>query len=317
MDLVDLRIFLRVAAVQNLSSVAAELDLTPGTISKRIQTLEEHLSVRLFNRTTRSIRITQEGTQLLEYAERILNEVDNARAAISANTERPKGRLRIAAPASFARQMFVPAISTFMERYEDIDLHVDLTDNVTSLQSDGYDVVLRVGELEDCAIKAKRLASDPQVIVAAPSYLARHGEPEAPEALLQHSCLNVGDASAWTFRRKGEEKTVRVSGRLKSNSNELLRHAACGGHGIVRLSEVHVRDDMRSGNLVRILEDYEMVTNSAVWALYPNTRHVLPRLRVLLDFLADYFRKSSPSPLPFLLHPQMGSPARLDSVGSR
>lgn len=317
MDLVDLRIFMRVAAVQNLSTVATELELTPGTISKRIQTLEEHLSVRLFNRTTRSIRITEEGTQLLAYAERILSEVENARAAISANTEKPQGRLRIAAPASFARHMIAPAISAFMDRYEDIDVHIDLTDGAASLQGDGYDVMLRVGELEDCAIKGKRLASDPQVVVAAPSYIERHGEPWSPEVLIQHSCLHLGEAPTWTFRRKGEEKSVRVGGRLKSNSSELLRHAACKGHGILRVSEIHVRDDLRSGALQRVLEDYEVVSNSAVWALYPNTRHVLPRLRVLLDFLAEYFRKSTNSALPFVLQQPLGNSALLDPVTSR
>ncbi|MFM9942483.1 MAG: LysR family transcriptional regulator [Hyphomicrobiaceae bacterium] len=290
MDLHDMRIFARVAAVQNLSSVGTELGLTPGTISKRIQALEEELSVRLFDRTTRSIRITEEGGKLLEYVERILSEVEHARAAISANVEQPKGRLRVSAPASFSRFVIAPAICSFIERYEDIEVHIDLTDRMVNLQEDGYDVVIRAGVLDDCTLKAKRLAPDPQVLVASPAYLKRHQSPPGPELLSQHSCLILGDSPVWTFRRNGEETSVRVNGRLRSDNGELLRHAAIEGHGILRVSELRVRDEIKSGHLSRVLEGYEVASASAIWALYPSARHVLPKLRVFMDFLAEWFR---------------------------
>lgn len=291
MDLQDMRIFARVAAVQNLSSVGNELGLTPGTISKRIQALEEELSVRLFDRTTRSIRITEEGSKLLEYVERILSEVEHARAAVTANVEHPKGRLRISAPASFSRHVIAPAICAFIERYEDIEVHLDLTDRLVNLQEDGYDVVIRAGALDDCTLKAKRLAADPQVLVASAKYLDAHDPVTSPEKLTEHACLILGETQVWSFRRNGEETSVRVSGRLRSDSGELLRYAAIEGHGILRVSELRVRDELESGQLKRVLQDYEVASESAFWALYPSSRHQLPKLRVFLDFLADWFRE--------------------------
>jgi DNA-binding transcriptional LysR family regulator len=292
MDLQDMRIFARVAAVQNLSSVGTELGLTPGTISKRIQALEEELSVRLFDRTTRSIRITEEGAKLLEYVHRILTEVELAKAAVAANVVRPKGRLRVSAPASFGRHVIAPAICSFVERYEDIDVHIDLTDRLVNLQEEGYDVVIRAGELPDCTLKAKRLAADPQIVVASPDYLDRHAAPREPAELAKHSCLVLGEGSLWTFMRNNEEKSVRVYGRLRSDNGELLRHAAIEGHGILRASELRVSRDVSEGLLRPVLEGYLVATPSAIWALYPSTRHLLPKLRVFLDFLGQWFREN-------------------------
>lgn len=295
MDLQDMRIFARVAAVQNLSAVGVELGLTPGTISKRIQALEEELSVRLFDRTTRSIRITEEGAKFLEHVDRILSEVELARATVTANVEQPKGRLRISAPATFGRHFIAPAICSFMDTYPDIEVHVDLTDRIVNLQEEGYDVAIRTGTLTNCTLKAKRLAQDPQVLVASPGYLDRQGRPARPEDLEAHSCLVLGESPLWTFHRNGTETTVRVNGRLRSDNGELLRHAALEGLGILRASHMRVRDDLARGLLVRLLDEYETATNSAIWALYPSSRHVLPKLRVFLDYLGVWFREDPQS----------------------
>ena len=292
MDIQDLRIFARVAAVQNLSSVGTELGLTPGTISKRIQALEDDLRVRLFDRTTRSIRITEEGSTFLAYVERILIELESARASVGENASRPKGKLKICAPGCYGRLFLAPAISAFMRSYPDIEIHVDLTDRVVSLQEDGYDVAIRTGELLDSVLIAKRLADDHQVVVAAPSYLKTYGTPQVPSDLERHNCFILGDARQWRFSRGNDEIAVRASGKLRSNNGELLRHAALDGEGVLQTSELRVRDDIAAGHLVRILKDYELVTNSAVWAVYPSSKHVLPKLRVLLDFLGVWFREA-------------------------
>jgi DNA-binding transcriptional LysR family regulator len=290
MDLQDMRIFARVAAVQNLSSVGVELGLTPGTISKRLQALEEELSVRLFDRTTRSIRITEEGTTFLGHVERILSELSLARAAVSANVDKPKGKLRVSAPATLGRNVIAPAISRFVSQFPEVEIQIDLTDRIVNLQEEGYDVVIRTGSLHTCTLKAKRLADDPQILVAAPGYLELRGVPQSPGDLTQHDCLVLGETQMWTFRRNGEETPVRVGGRLRSDNGELLRYAALDGHGIVRLSRLRLQADLEKGLLIPVLAGYETATNSAVWALYPNTRHVLPKLRVFLDFLGLWFR---------------------------
>ena len=293
MDIQDMCIFARVAAVQNLSAVGTELGLTPGTISKRIQALEDELRVRLFDRTTRSIRITEEGAKFLTHVERILTEIEGARAAVSANVEHPKGRIKVSAPASLSR-FIEPAICAFMRLYPDIEMQVDLSDRIVNLQEEGYDMVVRSGPLLDSNLIAKRLAADRQIIAASSAYLMKYGTPQRPEDLADHSCLILGDVSQWTFERNGREMSVRVSGRLKSSNGDLLRHAAIEGHGLIRTSELRVAPYIESGALCRVLPDYDVAAFSAVWALYPKSKYVLPKLRVLLDFLGDWFRDISP-----------------------
>jgi DNA-binding transcriptional LysR family regulator len=290
MDIQDMCIFARVSAVQNLSAVGNELGLTPGTISKRIQALEDELSVRLFDRTTRSIRITEEGAKFLVHVERILAEIECARAAVGANVEQPKGRLKISAPASLGRQLIGPAICSFMEAYPEIEVQIDLTDRIVNLQEEGYDVVVRTGELTDSSLVAKRLAPDHQMIVAAPCYLEGRGVPQTPGDLSRHCCLILGDVSHWAFAKDGRETTIRVSGRLRSNNGDLLRHAAVQGQGLLRISELRASGALRDGKLIPVLTDYEVAAASAIWALYPKNKHILPKLRVFLDFLGEWFR---------------------------
>jgi DNA-binding transcriptional LysR family regulator len=300
MDIQDLRIFARVASVQNLSAVGTELALTPGTISKRIQALEEEMGVRLFDRTTRSIRITEEGTTFLGHARRILDELDQARASVGDNIAKPKGRLKLSAPASLAHRFVSPAICAFVRHYPAIDVQVDLTDRIVNLQEEGYDVALRSGVLSDSSLIAKRLANDREIIVAAPTYLHARGIPTVPEQMPQHDCLVLGDVWSWTFVRDAVPVHIRVASRLRSNDGDLLRHAAIDGLGLLRTSQLRVRDDLADGRLVRVLDGFDLGGDSALWAVYPGPKHVLPKLRVLLDFLGDWFRKSL-GDLPFVV----------------
>jgi DNA-binding transcriptional LysR family regulator len=290
MDIQDMRIFARVAAVQNLSAVGSELGLTPGTISKRIQALEDELSARLFDRTTRSIRITEEGAALLAHVERILSEIEAARASVDDKVRKPKGRLKIAAPACLGRRYVAPALCEFVRIYPEIDVHVDLHDRPVNLQEDGYDLAIRSGTLTDSSLIAKRLAPDRHIIVVSPTYLARRGRPQRPEDLVNHDCLLLGETRQWTFSEEGVESTVRVNGALRSNNGELLCRAAAEGLGLIRISELEVLCELRSGKLVEVLSDFEVAANAALWALYPSSKHLLPRMRALLDFLANWFR---------------------------
>ena len=290
MDMQDLRIFARVAAVQNLSAVGVELGLTPGTISKRIQSLEEELNARLFDRTTRSIRITEEGRTFLAHALRILEELDVARASVSDNVDNPKGKLKISAPASLAQQFVAPAICGFVRAFPEIDVQVDLTDRVVNLQDEGYDVAIRSGVLTDSALIAKRLIADRQIVVASPAYLANRGMPRGPTDLSSHRCLILGDVWSWSFVHQDQPLAVRVNGCLRSNNGELLRHAALDGLGLLRTSEIRVAEDLRAGDLVHVLPEFEISTDAAIWAVYPGPKHVLPKLRVFLDYLAEWFR---------------------------
>jgi DNA-binding transcriptional LysR family regulator len=290
MDIQDMRIFARVAAVQNLSAVGTELGLTPGTISKRIQALEDELSARLFDRTTRSIRITEEGATFLTHVERILAEIEAACASVDDRVGKPKGTLKIAAPSSLGRRYMAPALSKFLSSYPEIEVQLDLQDRPINLQEDGYDLAIRIGALSDSSVIAKRLAADRYVIAASPAYLSRCGQPLRPEDLSRHSCLVLGDRSQWPISRGGVETVVRVSGPLKSNNSDLLCEAAIEGRGLIYASELEVQAELRSGRLVQVLSDCDVARNVAVWALYPSAKHMLPRMRVLLDFLIEWFR---------------------------
>ena len=296
MDIQDMRIFARVAAVQNLSAVGTELGLTPGTISKRIQALEDELCARLFDRTTRSIRITEEGVTFLGHVERILAEIETARASVDDKVSNPKGKLKIAAPTGLGRRYVVPALSVFLHNYPDIEAQLDLQDRPINLQEDGYDLAIRTGELSDSSAIAKRLAPDRHVIAASPAYLARRGRPTRAEDLSSHSCLVLGERSQWSFARNGAEVAVRVSGPLKSNNGDLLCLAALEGNGLIRASELEVMAELASGELVEVLTDHEITSKAAVWALYPSVKHMLPRMRVLLDFLTEWFRDARANP---------------------
>jgi DNA-binding transcriptional LysR family regulator len=290
MDIQELRIFARVAALRSLSAVGAELNLTPGTISKRIQALEDELSARLFDRSTRSIRITQEGAALLTHVERILAEVEAARASVDDRVSKPKGKIRIAAPAGLGRRYVAPALCRFVRTYPQIEVQLDLKDRSVNLQEHGYDVAVRSGTLSDSSVIAKRLVPDRHIIAASAAYLAERGRPLLAEDLSAHSCLILGDRSQWSLSRDDVEKTVRVSGPFRTNDGELLRRASIEGYGLIQASELEILPELRSGRLVPVLSDYEIGGNAAIWALYPSGKHMLPRMRVLLDFLTQWFR---------------------------
>ena len=294
MDIQDLRIFTRVAAVQNLSSVGHEFALTPGTISKRLQSLEDELGVRLFVRSTRSIRITEEGSIFLDHAQRMLVEFDTAKASVDGNMSRPRGRIKLCAPAFLGAHDLALGLSAFASAYPEIDVHVDICDRWTGPADDGFDMTIRTGMLADSSLIAKRLADDPLLVVASPDYLKTNGTPRTPQDLERHSCLVHGDACHWPFRKKTSDRSVRVSGRIRSNDLELLHRLARDGHGLVRISAAHVAEDMIAGSLVPVLTDFDTSGDSAIWATFPKTRHMLPRLRALIDFLTDWLKQPAP-----------------------
>lgn len=291
MDIQDLRIFTRVAAVQNLSAVGSEFTLTPGTISKRLQSLEDELGVRLFVRSTRSIRITEEGSIFLAHAKKMLVEFDTAKANVDGSMTEPRGALKLSSPARLGCHDLADLLTAFLVAYPDIDIHAEISDRSSGLMEDGFDIAIRTGVLPDSSLIAKRLADDPMVIAAAPSYLKLRGTPKAPQDLEQHSCLVHDDACHWPFKKKATEKSVRARGRMRSNDISILHRMALGGHGLVRISAASIVDDVKAGLLVPVLSDFDTSGKSAIWATFPKTRHMLPRLRVLIDFLSERLKE--------------------------
>ncbi|MEE9590200.1 MAG: LysR family transcriptional regulator [Hyphomicrobiaceae bacterium] len=290
MDVHEMRVFARVASLRNITAAAVELDMTPSNVSKRLQGLEDSLGVRLFDRNTRKIRITEEGQILLEHVERVLIDVDAAKAAVLRNRLAPKGTLRVTAPASLGRRHIRPGICEFLDLYPEIRVNLSLTDRLVDIIEEGFDVAIRTGSLPDSQLIAKRLAPDHYYILASPEYLAKNGVPETPQDLTGHNCLVLGDHSLWMFSRNSEQFSVRVSGTLASNSAEMLHEAAVESVGIIRTSLLKANDEIDRGQLVRVLPNYDVAGDAAIWALFASSRHMPPKVRVFLDFFAKRFQ---------------------------
>ncbi len=290
MDIQDLQIFARVAALQNLSAVGTELGLTPGTISKRIQALEEGLSVRLFERTTRSIRITDEGKRFLEHVQRVLIELDQARSSMAASSGKPMGKLKVSAPQIVGHRFVAPALASFLAEFTDIEIQLDITDRHVNLHEEGYDIAIRSGALNDSTLIAKRLVTDKIIVCASPGYLAESGTPATPDDLTSHRCLMLSDSWSWAFGNGVQDTAIRIGARLRSDSSDVLRIAALSGLGLIRTTELVVADELATGRLVPVLSQFIDNTSTGIYALYVSGRHVLPRQRVFLDHMAEWFR---------------------------
>lgn len=302
MDVHGMRVFARVAALSNISAAASELEMTPGNVSKRLQTLENSLGVRLFDRNTRMIRITEEGEMLLRSVTRILAEIDEVRECLAESATHPRGTLRVTAPAALGRSIR-PWICEFQQKHPNVSLDLNLTDRIVDILEEGYDVAIRTGPLPDSQLIAKRLAPDKYFILASPGYIEKNGRPLTPNDLANHNCLVLSDHSVWRFSNGESDVSVRVSGTLSSNSTEMLIEAAHYGLGIVRISGMKTHDLIEDRQLVPVLEDYEVAGDTAIWALFPSSRHISPKVRVFLDFFAAKFRRrqdesASLAPLP-------------------
>ena len=289
-SITDMALFARVVTAGGLSAAARELGLSPAVVSKRLARLEDRLGARLLHRTTRHISLTDEGTGFFERAQRILAEVEEAEAAVSHADVEQRGTLRVTVPASFGRLHVAPALPEFLARYPRLRLVVTFTDGVVDIVEGGYDLAVRVAELKDSSLIARRLAPNRRVICAAPAYLERHGAPATPDDLARHNCLIHTAIGPWTLLGPdGGHHTVRVAGNLETNDAEVLRDAAAAGLGIALTSTWHAGPHIRSGALVPVLTGYTIAAGVAIYAVYPSTRHLSAKVRALVDFLAARF----------------------------
>ena len=298
LNLTDVSLFVRVCATKNLSAAGREFSLSPAASSARIAQLERRLGTRLLHRTTRQITLTQDGEIFLDQALLLLDAADLATSSVGQANSNPEGLLRIAAPASFGRQHIAPSLGAFLRKYPRIRIDLRLSDTVLDLASNGIDVAIRIGDLKDSSLIAKKLAPNRLVLCASPAYLATNGTPHHPDELTQHQCVVLNGHHNWRFNvnAKSENKStvsVRVSGRLCCDNGEVLRDAAIDGLGITRHSTWAVGPDIRNGKLVPILADFPLADNMSVWAVYLNKKFIPPKTKVLIDYFLARF---GPSP---------------------
>jgi DNA-binding transcriptional LysR family regulator len=287
----DLDIFARVARTGNMSLAGREMGLSPAVVSKRISLLEERLGARLFQRTTRQLTLTETGEGYFKRVVDILSLVEEAEDYVSRRNTKPRGVLKISAPTTFTRKHVVPHLPTFLERYPDIELDLQLTDTLADIIRDGYDLALRIGELEDSSLVARKLASDARVICATPQYLAKAGVPEKIDDLFAHNCLISGAQDMWRLEGPNGPTEVRLHGNLRSNSAELAREGVMQGLGLALRSLWDVGPQIESGELVVVLPEYRGSSNNAIYAVYPCREFMPAKVNVFIEFFAEIIEK--------------------------
>jgi DNA-binding transcriptional LysR family regulator len=285
MDFQDLTLFVRIARLSSISAAARDLGVTPAAASARLAALEKGLGARLVHRTTRMATLTEDGRAFLPHAEHLLDGEATALAALASGRVAPTGVLRVAAPASFARMHIVPGLPDFLGRYPGIRPDLRISDSVVDLMEGAFDVAVRYADLSDSSFVARRLAPDRRVLVASPAYLARRGHPGTPDDLDTHACLVVGTLDLWTFRGPDGVIAKRVTPALRINDGGAVRDAACAALGIALMATWCAAEELRSGALVPILNDYPLVSTQTLWTLYPSSRELAPKVRVFIDWL--------------------------------
>jgi len=285
----DLEIFARVAAVGNMSAAGREMGLSPAVVSKRLSHMEERLGARLFQRTTRQLKLTETGEGFYSRVVGILRDIDEAEAFVSQVSGRVSGTLRITAPIVFARKHIAPYLPGFMRQYPDLSVEVALRDDIVDIVGESFDVAIRVAELDDSSLVARKLAPCRRVICAAPEYLETHGEPKTLADLSHHSCLSLGYQNIWRVSGPNGPTTVKVTPKLRSTSGDVLHEAQLSGMGIAMRSTWSISEDLRAGRLKVILPDYRETPGVAVYAVYPCRQFVPAKLKLFIDFLAQQF----------------------------
>jgi len=293
----QMEVFVRVAEEGGFSAAARSLKLTPSAVSKLIGRLEDRLGVRLFHRTTRSLSLTEEGRAFKDRCVEILNDIEQAEAAVSALHDHVTGTLRITATVAFTRVHVLPLLPEFMSLYPDLRVELELSDRPVDLIHDGFDVGLRLQEhMEDESLVARRLAVNRRVICASPDYLELHGTPGTPDDLLDHNCLVHSSLSAfndWEFESESGVRVMRPKGNFEANSAYALYEAVLAGIGVARLATFVIQRDLKSGRLVPLLTEYEH-EKSSILVVYPHRRHLSSKVRAFVDFLVDRFTPVPP-----------------------
>jgi len=289
----DLRVFLAVVNKQSFAAAATELGQSPAYVSKRIQILEETLNARLLHRSTRGVRLTEDGERARRWALQILDTFDQFIGDLSDSRSEPRGNVHICSSFGFGRCHVAPAIAELARRYPQLNLRLDLFDRVVDLVAEGIDLEILVGDDIPEQHIGKKLAQHQRVLCASPAYLAAHGEPESLNALAQHQCLVLKERDnpfgIWLLTEGHEEQRVRVKGALSSNSGEVVLQWALEHQGIILRSEWDVRPYIEKGELVQILPQSSQP--ASVWAVYPTRLAESAKLRVCVEFLHQRFSR--------------------------
>ena len=299
--LTEMEAFVQVVDHGGFTEAARKMRLSKSAVSKHVSALEARLAVRLLNRTTRRVSPTEVGLAYYDRARTVLTDAAEADDMVTAMQATPKGSLRISVPVSFGISQVSPAVARFLCAYREVDIHMVLEDRFVELVAEGYDMAIRVGVLEDSSLKARKLAETTRVLAASPDYLARMGVPRTLDDLHEHRLLHYTHLATGNFWRlrgpSGEERQVRVGGRLTANNGDSLMKAAEAGIGIAMLPSFILGDALADGRLVEVLPERGWDT-LGIYAIYPEGRFTQPKLRAFIDFLVEHFKGRGPEVWP-------------------
>ncbi len=292
-NLADMDIFARIVTAGSMSAAARELGFSPAVISKRMKRLEERLGTRLLHRTTRQIAMTEAGQGFYERVVAILASAEEAEAWVARRSSVARGVLRVSAPTSFGRLHIAPHLRAFLDSHPDLTVELVLSDAFVDIVGEGFDLAIRIADLQDSSLVARRLAPNHRVLCASPVYLAAHGTPETVADLARHRLL-AHNADQWRLEGPAGPTTVRIDSPLKTNSSEVVREAVIAGVGVALRSTWDVGPELRSGALLRLLPGHGGSRRVAIHAVYPSRRHLAQKVRVFIDALAELYGPTPP-----------------------
>ncbi|MEH6452936.1 MAG: LysR family transcriptional regulator [Psychromonas sp.] len=296
----DMAMFVSIVKYQGLAAAGRDLGLSPASMTARLQSLEDRYGVKLLNRSTRHLSLTDSGHLYYKASLEILDNVGQVENLIQNGVKEVKGTLKIVAPKDIGKQYILPIVSEFCKQYPDVVPHIHLQDKVSNIAESGLDVVIRYGELADSSLISRRLATSRRVLCASPDYLAKHGTPLVAEDLLNHDCLvmlrNNEELNTWHFQQGGKKSSVTITPKRLSNDGEVIRHWALEGMGIALKSVLDVQADIHNQNLVTVLDGYLKnfngsmnVSSANLNAVYISKKYQPKRIRLFLDFLFERF----------------------------
>ena len=295
MDRLDaLKVFCAVVDAGGFSKAAARLGISTSSVTHQIGVLESHFGVKLLNRTTRSMSLTDEGRRCIEQARRLLDEMDDLESALSDTAQQPRGVLRVDMPDILARLYVAPALPRFLAAYPELSVRLTASDRLIDMVDEGVDVMLRIGELPDSALVGRSIFKNRYVCAAAPDYLARHGKPQHPDDLAQHTCLTFVYPKArqvrpWSFQQDGQPFTITPRGAVAMDHVESLIEMALRGGGVVQHLSVSLMQPLRSGALVPLLEPWQ-AAGPDVSVLYPQRHQRAAKIKAFVDFVERLFK---------------------------
>jgi DNA-binding transcriptional LysR family regulator len=289
MDLfASMRLYVAVVDGGSFAAAAAKLGMSRAMASKQIQKLEEHLGTRLLNRTTRRLSLTETGREFHQRSTQIIGDVAEAEQVAGRMTLMPQGVLKVSIPLSYGQHRLAAIIGDYIQAYPQVQLDISVSDRKADLIEDGLDLAIRIGDMPQSDLIARKIGGVRSIVCAAPAYLARHGTPQTPADLCRHACLGYtlsGNGADWRLEGPDGQVIVPISGPIRADNGDIIRLAALNGAGIVFQPHFIVGDDIEAGTLVRVLPDWQSA-QLGVHAVYPSRKHLSAKVRTFVDFLA-------------------------------